>query len=97
MALLPAVLVPVIALHIAGATVPLSTFRGVPKVAVDLIGKAPPKQTIKDAIPVVEAISDVFVPGAGIAIAVVFFAIEHSKPPTAEDQQRMWDQAQGIR
>ncbi len=96
MALLPAILGAAVVIHIAGASVPLAAFGGLPKVAVDLIEHKSAGKTIEDVMPVIEDISDAFLPGAGIAAAVLFFLITHSKQPTPEDQQRMWEQAQGA-
>lgn len=96
MAALPALLVPAIVFHIAGTPVPLAAFKSLPQVIVDIIEKAPPGKTITDLMPTIEAVSDAFYPGSGIAEAVLFYMVTHAKPPTPEDQQRMWDQAQGI-
>lgn len=83
-------------INIAGTAVPLAAFKGLPQAIVDVVERAPPEKTIKDLLPVIEGVASAFVPGSGIAIAVIVFAIEHQKPPTPQDQQRMWDQAQGI-
>jgi hypothetical protein len=95
-ALLPALIAGAVVIHIAGVGVPLSVFGGLPKLGVDIIEHAAPGKTIEDLMPVIEAVSDVFLPGSGIAEAILFFVVTHAKPPTPEDQQRMWDQAQGI-
>lgn len=83
-------------LHIAGTDVPLEAFKGVPRVLEDIALKAPPEKLLKDLQPVIVQVTAAVNPVAGLAVAGFFFLLAHSKPPTPEEQQRMWDQAQGV-
>ena len=49
-----------------------------------------------DFVPLMIAAGGTAIPYVGLAVVVVTIALKHSKPPTWADQQRMWDQAQGI-
>lgn len=91
-------------IHIAGVAMPIDTFKGLPNIVGDLMVSAVkhenPHQTFIRALPdigsVVISISNVLVPGSGIVEVGLIFLIKNSKPPTQQEQQRMWDQAQGI-
>lgn len=66
-----------------------------PNVLADVIEHKPALQTITDIMPIVEAVSDVFFPGSGIAEAIVFWVATNGKPWTKEDYERAWARAQG--
>jgi hypothetical protein len=80
---------------VAGAPIPIGTLGAFPKALTDVLRRAPPLQTINDLMPIVETVSDVFFPGAGVAEAIVWFVVTHGKPMTHADYVRSWARAQG--
>lgn len=100
MHLLPVIAIPAI-IHIAGVAVPAKAFKDLPSATIDMIGASKrgeltPLRAAKDLLPIVFSVAGVTSPIAGAAIGFGIFIYTHSKPPTPEDQQRMWDKAQGI-
>lgn len=89
-------------LHISGVAVPTKTVKDVASAASD-IGemiakqKVDPGRLVEDFVPIGLTAAGITVPAVGIGIAAVVLMIKYSKPPTAADQQRMWDRAQGDR
>lgn len=78
-----------------GVQIPIGALGKLPNVLTDVLRRAPPEQTITDLMPILEAVSDVFFPGSGIAEALVFYVITHQKPWTDRDYQVWWARAQG--
>jgi hypothetical protein len=92
---LPAILAVPLVLHIAGTAIPVTALAGLPKVAIDLAKHETTKKTAGDAMQVVEAISDVFLPGSGLAEGAIFFLLSKSRPMTPQEE-RMFMSRFGI-
>ena len=95
MSALPAILAVPLVLHIAGTAIPITALAGLPKVAIDLAKHETRKKTAGDAMQVVESISDVFLPGSGLAEGAIFFLLSKSRPMTPEEE-RSWMTRFGI-
>lgn len=89
-------------IHLGGTDVPLKDFTDLLSDVATSIEKHEPlpkafERIGPDLIPIVLALSGTVVPYSGAAIVLLTLMMKYGKKPTAEDQQRMWDQAQGIR
>lgn len=82
-------------INIAGTALPLSDFKAVPQVIYDLATKQPITKTALDAAPILVSVTNTFCPPAALGEIAFIFLITHAKNPTNEEQQRMWDKAQG--
>lgn len=85
----PVVLAPVVALVIAGTPVPLSAFKSVPKVIDDVVHERSPQTFMHDLIPVLEGVSDAFLPGSGLAEQLVLMALGPDHPMTPQEE-KIW-------
>jgi hypothetical protein len=95
-----AIAVPAV-LNIGGAALPTKNVIGlIDDIATSAVKHEPlPKalqRAIPDLVPLALTATGTAIPYVGVGIVVVGLVIKYSKPPTAEDQQRMWDQAQGF-
>jgi hypothetical protein len=93
------VVVPII-LHLSGTTTPLDILAPVPKLGADIVQMAQgkpvdPKVFIHDLEPFGEAVANYYAPGSGLALKVLFLALEHSRPMTPEEE-REWMARFGI-
>jgi hypothetical protein len=62
--------------------------------------EAPPAIAIRFAwelFPILMTAANVYAPPVGFVGTGLYFMVKYGKQPTPEEQQRMWDQAQGVR
>lgn len=85
-------------LNIAGVVIPVDALKEAPRLVIDLAHHAPAQTIGRDTLPIAEAVATALIPipCLGLAEQIVTFMVTHGKPPTPEEQQRMWDRAQGI-
>jgi hypothetical protein len=88
-------------LSIAGTALPTKDVVNVLEDVATIVVKHEPfpkalERLAPDIIPILLEVSGTAIPYVGFAVAGVVLMIKYSKPPTQEDQQRMWDQAQGL-
>ena len=89
----PALAVSVIVL--GGTPVPVQAFLSIPTIAKDIASNQPPQKIMADLVPVIEAMSDVLVPGMGLAEQIVFALLGPSHPMTHEEEMQ-WMERYGI-
>jgi hypothetical protein len=88
-------------LHIGGAAIPSKdAFNVLEDFSTSIVKRESIPKAIErlgpDIIPILLTVSGTAIPYAGVAITAVVLMMKYAKPPTPQDQQRMWDQAQGI-
>jgi hypothetical protein len=88
-------------LSVGGTALPTKDVISVLEDVATIVAKHEPlpqaiERLAPDIIPILLAVSGTAIPYAGFAVAGVVLMVKYSKPPTREDQQRMWDQAQGL-
>lgn len=96
--LVAAVGLPVV-FNIAGTVVPISAFEGLIDVGIDVVQLArvrdptPHEVLVRigpDLLKVGMAVSNVFIPGSGVAEALVFYALSKSRPMNAAEERLLW-------
>lgn len=75
------------AIVIAGTPVPLSAFKSVPKVIDDIIHERSPQTFMADMVPIMEGVSDAFLPGSGLAEQVILMALGPAHPMTPREEE----------
>jgi hypothetical protein len=88
-------------IHISGVAIPTPVMKDIFSTTADIgkmlsKGKVDVGRLVEDLVPLGLTAAGVAIPAAGIAITAVVLMVEYSKPPTPEDQQRMWDRSQGV-
>lgn len=88
-------------IHIGGTAIPIKSLPNVLQDVVESVKRHEnPEQILvrfaPDIVPILLSASNVAIPYSGLAIAGIVIMLEQSKPPTKADEQRMWDQAQGL-
>lgn len=95
-----AIAVPLV-LHVGGTALPMkNVFEALGDLGTGILKHKSPQEISleigQDLAPIALTAAGISIPYAGFAIAGVALMIKFSKPPTPEDQQRMWDQATGA-
>lgn len=84
-------------LNVGGLNVPADAINDLSAPLTDIIEHRDAAAIIIDLLPIAETVSDFYFPGSGFAESLVVYAAVHARPPTKQEQQRMWDRAQGDR
>ena len=82
-------------LNVGGFNIPADAINNLSAPLTDIIKHRGTAQTFADLLPIAETVSDFYFPGSGFAESLVVYAAARARPPTKQEQQRMWDRAQG--
>ena len=83
-------------LNVGGLNIPSAAISDLSNPLADIIEHRGAARTIQDLLPLLETLSDFYLPGSGTVESVVIYGIARARPPTKQEQQRMWDRAEGI-
>lgn len=75
--------------------IPVDAINDLSAPLTDIIEHRGAATIITDLLPIAETVSDFYFPGSGFVESLVIYVAVRARPPAKQEQQWMWDRAQG--